>query len=135
EAPEVEVETGGNDFPIRKVKPGGWSQRRYQERAENTWEQNADDAAKQLTTLVDHYDPRLIVATGDVRALQLLREALPDEVLQLVTEVEGDPAELADAAVKSVATAVATDTVALIEKFKEERGQHDRAAAGAGATL
>jgi hypothetical protein len=34
-----------------------------------------------------------------------------------------------------VATAVAEDSVAVLEKYKEERGQHDRAAEGAAATV
>ena len=41
EGPEVHREAGGDDYPIRKPNAGGWSQRRYQERAEHTWERNA----------------------------------------------------------------------------------------------
>jgi peptide subunit release factor 1 (eRF1) len=132
---EVRVEAGGDDFQITKPNAGGWSQSRFQDRAENTWEHNADDVAERLTKLVEQYEPRLIVATGEVRAMQLLRDALPKEVLEILDEVEGDPKEIADLAVRRVATAVARDTVELIEKFKEERGQHDRAAAGIDDTV
>ena len=31
----------GDDDPIHKAKAGGWSQKRYQQRAENTWKANA----------------------------------------------------------------------------------------------
>jgi peptide subunit release factor 1 (eRF1) len=57
-------------------------------------------------------------------------------VLERVQQIDGSRAAdggadaLADEAVRCVATAVASDTVALLEKFKEERGQGDRAADG-----
>src|SRR5437588_524668 len=34
-------EETGDDPTLRKSNPGGWSQRRYQKRAENLWEENA----------------------------------------------------------------------------------------------
>src|SRR5215210_2964337 len=48
-APDVEETVEGSDSPITKVAPGGWSQRRYQERAENTWEANAARTAEEVT--------------------------------------------------------------------------------------
>src|SRR4051794_9983215 len=38
-------EVGDNDDPLSKSAPGGWSQRRYQQRAENTWDENAKEVA------------------------------------------------------------------------------------------
>jgi peptide subunit release factor 1 (eRF1) len=118
--------------PIRKAKPGGWSQPRYQQRAENTWQENAENVAEEVTRLVDRSGARLVVVTGDVRATQMLREALPAEVDDLVRLVDGDVEE---EIVRLVDTLVASDTVALLEKFKEERGQADRAADGVQATI
>src|SRR5947209_2158427 len=46
------VEVVGSDDPIHKARAGGWSQKRYQQRAENTWEANAADVAAELTDLV-----------------------------------------------------------------------------------
>ena len=58
--------------PIRKVKAGGWSQPRYQRRAEKSWEDEAHSIADDLTQRVDEYDPRLVLVAGDVRMIELL---------------------------------------------------------------
>lgn len=133
---DFQLEVEGTDDVIRKVAPGGWSQRRFQQRAEDSWESNAKVVADRLARIADKLEVRLIVAAGDVRALQLLREALPPQVEALVEEVDGgrSPDGSVDAisaeAVTLVATAVAHDTSELIAKFREELGQHDRAANG-----
>src|SRR3954452_16103235 len=69
-------EVGDRDDPVSKSAPGGWSQRRYQQRAENTWEENAKDVADEVTRAVDDIHARLVVVAGDVRAVQLLRRPL-----------------------------------------------------------
>lgn len=133
---DFEIEVEGTDDVIRKVAPGGWSQRRFQQRAEDSWETNAKVVADRLARIVSKVDARLVVAAGDVRALQLLREALPAEVDALIEQVDGSRS--ADGSVDAVsadattlvATAVAHDTAELIAKFREELGQHDRAANG-----
>lgn len=142
ERPAVVRETGNqDDDAAQKVRAGGWSQRRYQERAENVWEQNADEAAAEVARLVERIAARLIVAAGDVRAVQLLRDSLPRELTDLLVTADGSRApdgsaeSTADEATRLVADAVARDTVALLEKFREEKGQGDRAAAGAARTL
>jgi hypothetical protein len=40
-----ETHVEGGEGPIRKVHAGGWSQERFQRRAENTWEQTAVEVA------------------------------------------------------------------------------------------
>lgn len=136
DAGDFHVEVEGDDEVIRKVGPGGWSQRRYQQRAENTWEANAKEVAAELAKIVDKVHARVVVVAGDVRAVQLLREALPQSVQQILHEVEGSRAAdgsvdaVASEAVTMVATAVASDTADLLAKFREELGQHDRAANG-----
>ncbi len=77
ERPPVQRETGGDDHPLRKPNAGGWSQRRYEERAENTWERNASDAADQVVRLARRVDARLVVAAGDQRALTLFQVPCP----------------------------------------------------------
>ena len=136
---EAETETvdRGTDFPIRKQAQGGWSQRRYQQRAENTWEENAVDVSKELVRVVEDIGARLVVVAGDVRAIQLLREHLPREVDEILVQIDGGgraadgSEELMEAEARTqVATLVASDTRALLEKFREEAGQGDRAADG-----
>jgi hypothetical protein len=139
--PDVHGEAGGGEDPLRKVQAGGWSQRRFQQRAENVWEQNAEAVAIEVACLVQRLDARLVVVAGDVRAVSLLREALPREVAELVTEVDGSRSvdgsidAVAEDAVRAVATVVARDTVSLLEKFREEKGQGDRAADGPARTV
>jgi hypothetical protein len=139
--PEVEREAGGDDYPIRKPNAGGWSQRRYQERAEHTWERNAADAAEQVARLVRRGDARVIVAAGDQRAVTLLQEALPVELAERLVVVSGgrsaDGSEdifQAEARV-AVELAVNADADALLERFREEGGQDGRAAEGTRATF
>ena len=139
--PDVHREAGGDDDPLHKAKPGGWSQLRYQHRAENTWEHNADDVAAEITNLFDRSGARLVVVAGDVRAVQLIREALPERVAERLEVVEGGRSadgsedEFGAEVHGRLAGAVATDTVALLEKFREELGQDHRAADGPEATV
>jgi Bacterial archaeo-eukaryotic release factor family 2 len=134
-------EETGDDPELRKTNPGGWSQRRYQQRAENLWEQNAKAVADQVASLADQTGARLIVVAGDVRALRLLREHLPERTAELLREVDGSRApgsgldEIADDVVKLAATIVAEDTVEFLRQFKEERGQRDQAAEGVKHTI
>lgn len=136
----VVEQAGGSDGPIRKVAPGGWSQRRYQLRAENTWRDNANDVAERVTALVDEHHLQVVVAAGDVRAMEMLQKALPVRVAELVRAVDGARnagGEMDDdTAVRHlVASTAAERTVALLHKFEEEIGQADRAANGPADTL
>ncbi|HEX2041872.1 MAG TPA: Vms1/Ankzf1 family peptidyl-tRNA hydrolase [Acidimicrobiales bacterium] len=141
ERPDVHREAGGGTDPLHRAAAGGWSQLRYQHRAENTWEHNADDVAGEIVSLADRFDPRLVLVAGDVRAVQLIGDALPGQVADRVEVVQGSRTEdgsddeFAEAVRGHLAGAVATDTVHLLEKFTEELGQEDRAADGASATL
>jgi Bacterial archaeo-eukaryotic release factor family 2 len=66
----------GPDDEIERNAPGGWSQPRYQRRAEDSWRHNAGavlDAALQAARQVD---TRMVLVAGDVRAVQLLQEQL-----------------------------------------------------------
>ncbi|HVL05789.1 MAG TPA: Vms1/Ankzf1 family peptidyl-tRNA hydrolase [Acidimicrobiales bacterium] len=141
EGPDIHREAGGDDHPLRKPSPGGWSQRRYQERAEHTWERNAADAADQVVRLVRRVDARVVAAAGDQRALTLLEEALPADLAERLVIVSGgrsaDGSEdlFQQEARLAVEVAVNADADALLEKFREERGQDDRAAEGARAVF
>jgi len=141
EGPDLRREAGGDDFPLSKVNAGGWSQRRYEERAENTWAENAEDVARQVSALAERVGARLIVVAGDVRAVTLLRQALPAELVDRVREAgggrsaDGSGDMLAGEVAELVDQAVAADTEAVLAKFREELGQADRVADGTDATL
>ncbi len=140
-APSVMREVRGLDYPLAKTSQGGWSQRRYEERVQNTWEHNAKAVSDELVRLVDQVDAELVVAAGDVRALQLLREALPNEVLDKLEVVSGgrSPDGSIDAVVadvdRLVEEVVARETDMVLAKFREELAQSDRACDGPARTL
>jgi len=110
--------------------------RRYQERVENTWERKAENVAETLQAMARRFDPRTVVAAGDVRAVALLRESMPADLQSLVVEIAGDrprgekgdpiPEEVNDV----VADVVRVETEALLERFRQEIGQGDLAAQG-----
>lgn len=134
-------DTRSDDPLLRKSKPGGWSQRRFQQRAENSWDANMKAVAERLGKVAQLVDLRLVVVAGDVRAVGMLKDHLPAQLSDRLCEIEGQRAvdgnvdELIDDVMKMVSSGVASDTAALLEKFREERGQADRATDGVDATL
>jgi len=142
EGPAVHEEVDPPGEPLTRSKPGGWSQRRYQQRAENSWEKGAGDVAKELVLLVERFEPRIIVVAGDVRAVQFLREALPKEMDELVRVTSGErpnpdgsggiPQDEVD---EFVAEVIQRDTDEVLAKFEEELGQGDLAAEGREAVI
>jgi hypothetical protein len=134
---QVEGERGPH---ITRSAPGGWSQPRYQHRAEVIWERNASEVADVLARLVDEIRPRFVAVAGDVRALQLLREQSPKRVQELIRVVGGELPSLdrvLDKAAELVEAEVRGDAEALLGRFAQEqgRGPGGLAAEGAGATL
>ncbi|HYD09971.1 MAG TPA: Vms1/Ankzf1 family peptidyl-tRNA hydrolase [Acidimicrobiales bacterium] len=135
-AVEREIE-GTNADDVKLFQAGGWSQRRYQQRQVNTWEDNAHEVADEVARLAKRTDARLIAIGGDVHAKRFVCEALPKEMQGLVRDIEGGSRHpdggtdhVAEDVKRLVDTVVASETVAVLEEFKEERGQHDRAADG-----
>jgi hypothetical protein len=134
----LETVEGRSGPHIHRSAPGGWSQPRYQHRAEHFWQANATAVAEALTRVVDEVRPRLVAVAGDVRAVQLLAEQVPERVSTLLRQVGGELPDIesviarADEAVLDLAIA---DGKALMDRFVEERAQRDRAADGPAATI
>jgi peptide subunit release factor 1 (eRF1) len=138
---EVRGQAGGATDPIRKVAPGGWSQRRFQQRAENNWEHNAQDVARQVVDLAQRVDARAVLAGGDVRAMQLLRDSLPTEQREGLIEIaatrsaDGSGPRTPAAIAAALETISGRDTTELLRKYAEEAGQNDRATEGVDETI
>jgi hypothetical protein len=135
-------EVQGDDDEIRRVSPGGWSQRRYQNRAEDSWEKNAGQVAARVNRLVSGISPALVVAAGDVRARQFLREHLSSQAQEILVEVEeggrgaGASEESLDQRVAQlVAEAAVRRQLELLDTYREEIGQQDRAVTGLATTV
>jgi hypothetical protein len=139
-AEPTERSVDGETFDIRKVQPGGyagWSQRRFQRRAENVWEHNAKLVAEQVDQLVGATGARVLAVAGDVRARAALKEHLGKRSLGILTEIETG-ARAAGAAEEPLnrriqqllAEAGAAWRLAHIMRFQQARGHHDRAVEG-----
>ena len=112
----ISVETvAGDELHVHRGHPGGWSQRRFQQRAENTWEANAKLVVDEIVATGDD-TPSVVVVGGDVRAVGFFRDHLPSGID--VLEVEASRAAAHDAfldrvddAVRSLAAAELVDEV------------------------
>jgi hypothetical protein len=120
------TETQADPEPaLRKSAPGGWSQARYQRRAENDWADTANDVSQTVAEIAEKIDARVVVIGGDVRARHMVSDSMPKAWTDRAQLVEHE-----DDIARHVNTVTANDTVALLEKFKEELGQNDRAVEG-----
>jgi peptide subunit release factor 1 (eRF1) len=138
----VERSVDGDTENIQRSAPGGWSQRRFQQRSENTWERNASEAADAVVALADEVQAQLVVLGGDVRATGFLADALPQRIqeitrpIEAASRAEGASIEhMADDVHRLVRTVSAERLTAVLATFDEELGQHDRAVDGPAAVV
>ncbi|MDQ0614720.1 hypothetical protein QF046_002361 [Microbacterium sp. W4I4] len=103
----------GEDDPITKVSPGGWSQARFQRSVEEVWQRNQDEVAEEVDRIVREHRPEHIFFTGDAHARGLLLESIAADALALVVEVDVDTR--ADGA----------DDTALVEEIERTVGLAD----------
>jgi hypothetical protein len=138
---ELSVVVSGDDEPIRKVAPGGWSQRRFQQRAEDSWLHNMAEVAAELTALADRARARVVAVGGDERALGYLLDALPARLQDRVHRIgvtrapDGSSERLGGEVAAELDASWRARVDAALALHAEELGQSDRATAGAGRTL
>jgi len=89
-SPEQVERIEGEDDPITKVSPGGWSQARYQRSVEEVWQRNQDEVAEAVDRIVREHRPEHVFVSGDAHARGLLLESISTESLALVVEVDAD---------------------------------------------
>lgn len=92
DVPEPDVEEhveGGHDVLHKNRGTGGWSHRRMQSRVEDSWERNAEAVAAELDRAVTDHRPELVMITGDVRAVAMIRDAVGRATADLLVEVPG----------------------------------------------
>jgi len=136
---EIERSVDGETENIQRSHPGGWSQQRFQRRAENTWESNSKEVAELLGRIASRLQPQVVVVAGDERATGFLVDHLPHEVRPLVRVVGGsrhsDPEALVPDVRRLVNTEVAAATTELLRSFDARRGAGELVAEGAAATV
>jgi hypothetical protein len=104
---------------IHRGHPGGWSQRRFQQRAENVWEANARLVSDAVAHLARRVDAQLIAISGDVRAQTLVIDSLPADLADRAVKIEaGSPAGIADEIVKLLSTLVSERVVAAADRVR-----------------
>jgi len=81
----VRAEVTGPDDVIERNAPGGPSQSRYQNRAEDSWQHNAGRAAEAVAEALAAAEADLLIVGGDVRAQQYFLDQLPARVRSGVT--------------------------------------------------
>lgn len=110
----------GDTEHIHRGHPGGWSQRRFQQRAENTWERNADDVAAAVEQLDRSVGAELVVVAGDVRARHLVLDSLAESVRGHTVLIEvGSPDGIADEVVRLLSDHVARQVRAVAERIRQ----------------
>lgn len=124
---------GETEF-IHRGHPGGFSQHRYQQRAENLWESNAAQTAEVVAQVARDIGARLVAVAGDVRAVGFLQEHLPNDVASVTHELAGQSDDLiAVETVRATADVVARDTREVIRAHRDACGT-GRGADGAPQT-
>jgi hypothetical protein len=128
-APRHRTVTGGATFPLRKVQAGGWSHRRYQQAVEESWKHNADDVAAAAVQLAEAVGAEVVVAGGDVRAVQTLAGRLPkrwqDRLVQTdagARHAGADEAALDDVTIQAIADIADRNTRDAIDRYQAQRG-------------
>jgi Bacterial archaeo-eukaryotic release factor family 2 len=133
-AHEEDHEVRGNDFDIRKVKAGGWANKKYQQSAENTWEKNAKLVAEDVTSAVRRTGAAIVAVVGDVRAVTDLRNELPEEVRGLVHVVD-EQSQLDDRVNDLIASFERDLTGSVLDTYREERARDGAATDGLAASV
>jgi hypothetical protein len=133
----------GPDDEIERNAPGGWSQPRYQRRAEDSWRHNAAAVAEATVHAVERVDAGLLLVAGDVRAVQLLRHQLAPLIRAgiAIRRLPGGRAPDGSAPDRAAAIAAAVreharrQTAALLSALDRHAGPHGTATSGAKATM
>jgi len=133
----------GPDDEIERNAPGGWSQPRYQRRAEDSWQHNAARVAETLVRTLRRLDAHLLLLAGDVRALQYLDEQLPTWVQHEVVvhrvsggrSQDGSWSRRAEQIRQEARRAAEDERASLLAELAEGRGPGGHAVEGSRETL
>lgn len=85
---QAESVEGSHDV-INKTSSTRTKRARIEARVEESWERNAETVAAELDRQVAEHRPELVLLTGDVRAVALIRSELSKPTDEIVVEVAG----------------------------------------------
>ncbi|MDQ0847106.1 Vms1/Ankzf1 family peptidyl-tRNA hydrolase [Streptomyces sp. V1I6] len=78
----------GQDHPVHRTGSADWSERHFQLKVENTWDQNAAEIAEALAAAFDESGADLVVLAGDPRERSAVHERLTDAVRKVTLGTE-----------------------------------------------
>lgn len=78
----------GQDWPVHRTPSGDWSERKFQNAVENTWEHNAAAVAEEIHESFDKSGAELVVLAGDRRMARAVHDALPEQLRERAVEAE-----------------------------------------------
>jgi hypothetical protein len=139
----LDLAVTGPDDEIERNAPGGWSQGRYQHRAEDSWEHNSAAVAEVLHRQMVRAGARILLLAGDVRALQYLQVHLPHRIraestIRLLAggrHHDGSAASLHRQAAEQTERVVGGQLDALLAEFAAAAGTGGAAVEGVEDTL
>ncbi|MFG3417491.1 Vms1/Ankzf1 family peptidyl-tRNA hydrolase [Micromonospora sp. NPDC049460] len=116
--------TGREDFQLRRVKPGGWSQSRYQRAAMEAWHHNAGDVTAATVELAEKVGADVVVVAGDVRATGVIAAQMPQRWQDVVVRTDAgsraggaDQTLLDDLTVQTIAEVADQRITAALDRF------------------
>src|SRR5699024_7780806 len=127
---------GGHD-ELTKTAPGFLGHKRVENRAEDSWERNAQAVAGEVNRIVRERGPELVLLTGDHRARALVHDALGQQARELTVEVSGGgraDGVNARALREHLATELTAHCrrrrTAVLDRFRQEEGRDGAAVTG-----
>ena len=132
---------GGHEL-LHKVAGGGFSQKRYQARVEDSWARNASAVADELDRVVRTDRPEVVLVAGDDNAISELTGQAGEEVTRRMMRLEsggraaGISAEAEQAAIDA-ALGEHRDTAReeVLSAFREQLSRQQRAVEGLGPVV
>ena len=116
--------TGRESFPLRRVKPGGWSQSRYQRAAMEAWHHNAGDVTAATVELAERVGAEVVVVAGDIRATGMIAAQMPARWQDMVVRTDAgsraegaDQSMLDDLTVQTIAEVADQRVTAALDRF------------------
>jgi hypothetical protein len=115
-------EAAAESWPVHKVSTGGWSQKRLQRSAEETWEDNAKATAEAASAAAERVGAEFLIIGGDIRervmVLDLLPRPLRESSVVVEKELAPDSAAFDDAAREEARRRLAAEDRALLDEFR-----------------
>lgn len=130
-------EVVGTHDVLHKVPAGGWSHRRIQARAQDSWDRNAAEVANEINRIVADLGPAMLLVDGDPDAVSAMVGSLGGAAAALVTRLEsgGRADGINEAAHRkaidyALATRARADVASVIDQFAAAESKQLEAAQG-----